>query len=248
MAPTVDLESVRAAFYQGVEDARKGVGLLVSGFNDLVHAVNKHLWLLGAAGVLWIRHKLEQVRDAAQKLVEKARHMIDHSTPIVSLILTSFDWISQVQKPASDAAARIPVTTDNLVYWSGGAAQAYTNKTGPQKDAASDVVAKADFISTWLFSIAQTNVDYVVKMAEIVSLLANKITQAAVDAASVFGVIEAINAVAGAAGDIVERGLNTLFGIASRLVALLKNVRDASSSINNHEKLPGGAWPQAVAG
>jgi hypothetical protein len=221
--------------------------MIVSGFNDLVRAVNKHLWILGAAGILWIKHKLEQVRDSAQKLIDKARYMIEHSTPILSLILTSFDWISQVQRPASDVAARLPVATDNLVYWSGGAADAYNNKLGPQKDAASDVVLKADFISAWLFSIAQTNVDYVVKMAEVVSLLAGKITQAAVDAGSVFGVIEAINAVASAAGDIVERGLNTLFGIASRLVALLKNVRDASASINNHEKLPGGAWPQAVA-
>ena len=47
----------------------------------------------------------------------------------------------------------------------------------------------------------------------------------------------------------MEKALNQLFGIATRVVDLLKNARDASASINNVEKLvgpPAGTWPQAV--
>ncbi|GGQ83126.1 hypothetical protein [Couchioplanes azureus] len=222
---------------------------IIDGFNRLVGEINEKRWLLGGAVLLWVKEKLEGAQEGLRKIVEKAQYVVEHSTPVVSLILTSFDWLNQVQKPASGAAGRVPVKGDKLVYWKGQAADAYNAKLSFQQAAASDMATKADFISTWLFTIAKANVDYAVKMGEYVSLIAGAITQAAVDAASVFGIIEAINAVADAAGDLVEKALNQLFNIANRVVDLLKNARDATASINNVEKLSGppvGTWPQAV--
>lgn len=247
--PGVTPESITSQFDSALESARKGITDCINGFNRLVGEVKDKLWLLGGAVALWIKHKLDGAREGIKKLIDKAQYMIQHSTPVVSLILTSFDWLSQVQKPSSAAAGRVPLKGDGLLYWKGEAADAYGARLPFQQSAASDMATKADFISTWLFTIAKANVEYAVKMAENISMLAGEITQAAVDAASVFGVIEAINAVAGATGQIVENALNTLFGIATRVVDLLKNARDASASINNVEKLvgpPAGSWPQAV--
>jgi len=247
--PAITPESITQQFNASIEQTRTGIDQIITGFNNLVDEVRGKAWLLGGAVMLWIKSKLDDVREAVRKLIDKANYMIEHSTPIVSLILTSFDWLTDVQHPASAAAGRVPVKDDKLVYWKGEASDAYNNELPFQQGAANDMAAKADFISTWLFTIAKANVDYAVKMAENISMLAGEITQAAVDAASVFGVIEAINACAGAAGALVENALNTLFGIANRVVDLLKNARDASASINNVEKLagpPSGTWPQAV--
>ena len=247
--PGITPEALTAEFNRSIEQARTGVQQIIDGFNNLVEEIRSKAWLLGAGAMLWVKHKLDDARAGLQTIVDKARYLIDHSTPVVSLILTSFDWLSQVQKPASTAAGRVPVKRDKLIYWKGEAAEAYNAKIPFQQAAASDMATKADFISTWLFTIAKTNVEYAVKTAEYISLIAGAVTQAAVDAASVFGIIEAINAVADAAGALVEKALNQLFGIATRVVDLLKNARDASASINNVEKLvgpPAGTWPQAV--
>jgi hypothetical protein len=247
--PAITPEALTAEFRRAVEQSRNGVQQIIDGFNQLVGEINDKRWLLGAAVLLWIKHKLDGAREGLQKIIEKAQYLVDHSTPVVSLILTSFDWLNQVQKPASAAAGRVPVKGDKLVYWKGEAADAYNAKIPFQQAAAGDMATKADFISTWLFTVAKANVDYAVKMGEYISLIVGAVSQAAVDAASVFGIIEAINAVADAAGALVEKALNQLFSIASRVVDLLKNARDATASINNVEKLvgpPAGTWPRAV--
>jgi hypothetical protein len=247
--PAITPEALTAEFRRAIEQTRTGIQQIIDGFNTLVDEVNDKRWLLGAAVLLWIKEKLDGARDGLQTIIDKARYLVEHSTPVVSLILTSFDWLNHVQQPASAAAGRIPVKGDKLVYWKGPAAEAYQAKIGFQQAAAADMAGKADFISTWLFTIAKANVDYAVKMGEYIALIVGAVTQAAIDAASVFGIIEAINAVADAAGTLVEKALNQLFGIANRVVDLLKNARDAAASINNVEKLagpPAGTWPQAV--
>lgn len=247
--PGITPEGLTSEFSRSIDQVKTGIQQIIDGFNKLVGEISGKAWLLGAGAMLWIKHKLDDARTGLQTIVDKARYLIDHSTPVVSLILTSFDWLSQVQHPASAAAGRVPVKGDKLVYWKGEAADAYNGKIPFQQAAAGDMATKADFISTWLFTIAKANVEYAVKTAEYISLIAGAITQAAADAASVFGIIEAINAVADAAGALVEKALNQLFSIATRVVDLLKNARDASASINNVEKLVGppvGTWPQAV--
>ncbi|MFI7598999.1 hypothetical protein [Actinoplanes sp. NPDC049681] len=247
--PAITPEGLTQEFRTAIDKARSGIELIIDGFNKIVDEVSSKRWLLGAAVLLWVKEKLDGAREGLQKIIDKARYLVEHSTPVVSLILTSFDWLAQVQRPASAAAGRIPVKGDKLIYWKGAAADAYSAKIPFQQAAASDMATKADFISTWLFTIAKANVEYAVKMGEYIALIAGAVTQAAVDAESVFGIIEAINAVASAAGAVVDKAINQLFSIATRVVDLLKNARDASASINNLEKLAGppvGTWPQAV--
>lgn len=251
MAPEAGVtpEGITGDFNDAIDTVRDGVEKAVDSFEKLVDEINGKAWLIGPALMLWIKNKLDDVRENAKKLIEKAQYLLEHSTPVLSLIITSFKWLEVGQNPASSIAGTIPVKGDMLVYWKGEAADAYNNKLPFQQGAASDMATKSDFISTWLFTIVKANVEYATKVAENISLVAGAIAQAAVDAASVFGVIEAINAVAGAVGGIVENALNLLFGIANRVVDLLKNARDASASINNVEKLagpPAGTWPQAV--
>lgn len=247
--PGITPDALTAEFRRSIDQVSVGVRQIIDGYNQLIEEIRDKRWLLGGPALLWIKGRITEVHTHLQKIVAKAEYLIEHSTPVVSLIITSFDWLDQVQKPASAVAGRVPVKDDKLVYWKGEAAEAYAGKLPFQQAAATDMATKADFISTWLFTLAKANIEYAVKTAEYVSLVAGTIAQAAVDAASVFGIIEAINAVADAVGDIVEKALNQLFGIATRVVDLLKNARDATASINNIEKLagpPAGTWPQAV--
>jgi len=246
--PGITPEALTAEFNRSIEQARTGVQQIIDGFNNLVEEIRGKAWLLGAGAILWIKHKLDDARAGLQKIVDKAQYLIDHSTPVVSLILTSFDWLSQVQKPASTAAGKVPVKRDKLVYWKGEAADAYNAKIPFQQAAASDMATKADFISTWLFTIAKGNVEYAVKAAENISMLAGELTQAAVDAGGVLTILEAVNTLAGAVGSLVENALNMLFDIANQVVDALQKMRDVNASMGNKAAMtgPGGTWPQAV--
>ncbi|GAA0798660.1 hypothetical protein [Spirilliplanes yamanashiensis] len=254
MAPpqAAEIDEARELFDRAVAEVRAGVGLVVDNFTRLVDNLNDHRWLVAAGGLLtvagweWAKGKIDELRAGVVELLDKAQYALDHSTPIISLILTSFDWVSGVYGPASDIAGRVPVKADHLLYWKGEAADAYAAKLSAQAAAAGDVAAKADAVSTWLFTVVKANVEYLVTMGGYISILAGDLAAAAIDAASVAGFLEAIGKCGSMLGRVIEKGLNDLMNLSKRLVDQLKNVRDIEAMVTGKEKMPGGHWPQAV--
>lgn len=247
--PGVSPEGMTSEFQKAVNTIKECIERVKDEFSKLVGNIKKWAWMLGAPVVWWIKNKLDDVRNGAEKLLEKAQYLVEHAGGVPSLILMAFRWLTVVQKPASSIGGQIPVSEDMLVYWEGQASDLYNKKAGFQQNAANDMATKADFISGWLFTIAKANVEYAVKLSENISMLVGQIAQAAVDAAGVFTVLEAVNALADAVGSLVENALNMLFNIANNLVDALKNMRDANASIDNLSNLsgpPAGTWPQAV--
>ncbi|RKF27532.1 hypothetical protein D7I43_10840 [Micromonospora globbae] len=245
---TPDLE-YGEPFNKAFDQIRPAIETCVDKFNEIVEQVNGHRWLLGPAGLWWVKHHLDNVRNRLDEVLDRVDHALEHQLPVLSLINISFRWVNDVKTPVSDLSF---VTTEpaneNLAKWNGDAASAYHAKAAKQKAAVDETVLKAEFISQWLFKIAKANVDYVVELAKIVTALAGKLAQAAVDAASLVDLLWAVDALAESIGDLVTAGLDTLLTIGQRFVDALGNVRDIATQVGDYSKLPGGRWPEAVRG
>ncbi|MFK3985255.1 hypothetical protein ACI2K4_33385 [Micromonospora sp. NPDC050397] len=249
MAPPGDEAEYTGPFNTAFDQIREGAQKAVDAFNDLVAKVNRWAWLIGPAALWWIKHNLDAIRDALDKVLEKVRYAIEHQLPVLSLISISFRWVGEVKTPVSELsfAATEPADED-LVKWTGDAAAAYTRKSTQQKAAIDESVLKAEFISQWLFKIAKANVDFAAELAKIVTGLANKIVEAAAEAGGVITLPLVIETLGNSVGTLVEEGLNILITVGQRFVDALGNVRDLATQVGDHSKLPGGNWPQAVRG
>lgn len=236
-------------FNAAFDEIRRGVRTAIEGFNDIVATVQKWAWTLGLATMWWVKNSLDKARDALNTIIEKVNHAFDHQLPVLSLISTSFGWIREVKTPVSELSfATTEPRNENLAKWTGDAASSYNAKAGKQKAAVDEAVVKAEFISQWLFKIAKANVDFAVSLAKIVTDVAGKMTQAAVDATTVIDIPWAIDALADSVGTLVKEGLNTLISIGQRFVEAVGNVRDLATQVGDHSKLPAGRWPEAVRG
>jgi hypothetical protein len=235
-------------FNDAFDKISEAIGKAVDGFNTLVGRVNDNRWLLGPT-LPWIGDNLDRVRDVLTEIIALAQRAYEHQLPVLALIHQSFHWVDQVKRPLSElSTATTTPDSHNLWYWTGAASSAYTAKAAEQRAAVDETVAKAEFISQWLFRIATANVDYAVQLAKVVTELAGQLVHAVVAAGTVFDIPWAIDTLAEMVGTIVTESLNTLLGIAQRFVDALGNVRDIASQTGDHSKLPGGAWPEAVRG
>ncbi|HCT77008.1 MAG TPA: hypothetical protein DGT23_10545 [Micromonosporaceae bacterium] len=244
-SPSEYTEPFNKAFTQ----MNEGIKNCVDGFNALVNKVKKWAWLLGAAALLWIKNSLDKARKALEDIMAKLKYALEHQTPVISLMIISFDWIYKVKTPVSELSFTCtkPVN-ENLTKWTGDAASSYNTKATQQKGAVDDCVAKAEYISQWLFKVAKGNVEFATELAKIITGLAGKFAQALVDASGVVTIPWAIDTLGEAVGDLVTSGLNILLEVGNRLVDALGAVRDLAGAAGDHSKLPGGKWPEAVKG
>jgi hypothetical protein len=249
MAPPVGDVEYTTPFNTAFQQIQEGAKKAVDAFNDLVDKVNHWSWLLGGAALLWIKHNLDKVRSALRQVLDKVKYALQHQTPVLSLIDVSFRWVREVKTPVSELSfAATEPADEELVTWTGDAATAYNRKATQQKGGVDESVAKAEFISQWLFKIAKANVDFAAELAKIVTSLAGKIVQAVADAAGVITLPLVVDTLGKAVGDVVTAGLDTLISVTQRFVDALGNVRDLATQVGDHSKLPGGRWPEAVRG
>jgi hypothetical protein len=242
--PELDL---RAPFNEAFRQIGHGVDQCVDRFNEIVENVRTWFWTVPPPVLLWVRERLRVCRDMVETVIERARYALDHQVPVLTLITASFDWLLHVRQPVSDIAAGVERTSDEKFRtWSGDAARSYWAKAGMQRAAAEEVVGKADFMSAWLFGIAQANVDYAVELARVVTQFVARLTEAVIEVGSVVGIPWALESLSEALGELVRAGLDNLFGIAERFVDAIGNVRDVYAQLTDHSKLPGGRWPGAV--
>jgi hypothetical protein len=226
-----------------------GVELAIATFNDIVDQVRRWFWSVAPPVLLWVRRRLGEVREALREVVDRVERAAEHQAPVLALISTSFAWLEQVRMPVSGCVSAIAEPADDrFVAWTGDAATAYATKVDRQLAAAAEVAERADFISRWLFDIARANVDYAIELARIVTALAGKLVEAAIEIGTVIDIPWAIEALSEATGDLVRAGLDNLLRIGERFVDAIGNVRDVQAKLSDHSRLPGGHWPQAVHG
>lgn len=246
MPPPPDIQYA-APLNDAFQQISDGMDTIVAKFSQTIDNVNRVRWMLGITAQWWISHRLGEVRDELNKIIEVVEYAAEHQLPVLSLISTSFNWVHDVKTPISDLSFQTTEpANENMYKWSGDAATAYNTKAGGQKAAVDETVVKAEFISQWLFAIAKENVDYAAGLATIVTDLAGDFTQAAANTATVIGIPWAIDTLAESTGKLVTAGLNNLIDIGQRFIDAVGDVRDIATQVGDHTRLPDGAWPQAV--
>jgi len=247
--PPTGADELTGPFNTAFEQITQGFHDAVEAYNKIVHTVNHWSWAFGLAAGWWIKHGLDQVRAGLETVQEKVAYAVDHQIPVLSLINTSFSWISAAKTPISELSFQTTEPRDeNMAKWTGDAASSYNGKATKQKAAVDEAVTKSEFISQWLFKIAKSNVDFVVALAKIVNDIAGKLVQAAVDATTVIDIPWAIDKLSDSIGTLVKGLLDTIAQVGQRFVEALGNVRDIATQVGDHSKLPGGNWPEAVRG
>jgi hypothetical protein len=236
-------------------------------FNELVDRFNDH-WT-GPVG--WWRRSvsskdeheegkraIEQVRIDLEEtpfpeetgggsILDVADRVINKHTPVLSLFLTSIDWVDKSESPTSDVSADIfaPADGRNLEDWDDKARNAYNDIVAQQKESTTAAKDVASFMSAWLAGIADDNVGYVVFLLNQLAKIANKIISALVALADSFGVFTLLE-LAELVGQFVEDAINVLGETARRISSALVRVIDAEGVLNDHSFFPDGKWPVAV--
>jgi hypothetical protein len=248
-------------FREAMDQVRSGVELVVTTFNSFVETVNDRLNYLKGASlltpitpwpsgiVLFIEYFMGQIRTTVNRAIEMVTDSMERSTPVLSLMRSSFEWITEVQTPLSDLSATVTEPRDlNMYHWSGGAASAYRDKATDQRAAVDQCSHLAAGMSEWLFSIAESNVSYAVELAGMLTDMAGKLTAALGEAATIAGLPWAVEQVSQALSALVTAVQNNLLEIGNRLVEAVGNIRELTSMMGDHRSLPGGKWPEATAG
>lgn len=242
--PTMLLQDFNRAFQQVSEalpKARKHFGEITGHlkFNPI---------MLSPAAALGVKRCVKTIGDALDKVEQLAKYAVSHQTPVVSLIVQSFNWVTDVKAPMSTMSGQAADWTvnENLRNWTGKAADTYRDKAARQGEAMASVTGKADFISKWLFAIVRSNVDFMAKLAEIATAFAGKVVEVSINATGGITLPVSVVSLAKAIGEVVTKGMDALIEIGKRFVAALGDALDIESDKADQKVLPGGAWPQAV--
>jgi len=259
MSASLTAPSGSAADYTGpfdkfVKEIEDGFHKAQDKYNEIIDNLNswKIRIVLGGLGpaVVWmIKNALQNLAEGLQRLAKFVEEVLKHHTPIVSLMVQSFAWTDKIKGPNSNLSLETTKpASDNLYNWTGAASSAYKDKAGIMKAAVDEITTRSEFMSKWLFTVTKTNVEYVKKLAEIITFVVGKLVDAAAKAGSVIGIPLLGQTIGDAAGGITEKSLNVLLQMGVNLVAALGDVRDVSGAIQDNTKLPNGAWPQVVRG
>jgi hypothetical protein len=236
---------------QAFESSVKAVNTARSKFNECSDNISdwKVAAVLGPAVTYLAKKKLDEIDEKFKKLVKLVETALQHQTPVISLINQSFNWLHSVQTPMSEMSAPAITPRDqNFEYWRAPAGFAYRTKATAQQNAINGITDSAKFISEWLFEIAQTNVDYLVELADFGAKMAGELAQAAAETATIIDIPWAISTAANLIGSITENAIKRLIDVVDRFVKALGKVREIEAQIGDHSKFPGGKWPEAVIG
>jgi hypothetical protein len=257
VAPSGTAADYTGPFDKFVKEIEDGFHKAVAKYHEIIDNLNSwHIQLalmaLGGSGaaIIWlIKRSLQKLAEGLQRLAKFVQEVLKHHTPIVSLIVQSFEWTNKIKGPNSNLSLKcVQYDSDNMFNWTGAAATAYNNKAAIMKAAVDEITTRAEFMSKWLFTVTKTNVEYVKKLAEIITFLIGKLVDAAAKAGSVIGLPLLGQTIGDAAGGLTEKSLNVLIQMGVNLVTALGDVRDVSGAIQDNTRLPNGSWPQVVRG
>ena len=234
------------AFENGFRQMNEGIQIVIDRLEGVVRYIYDHRFQF-APVLLLVKKHLAVLAEGVGRLVKLVQYVVDHHVPVLSLIVQSFRWVTQVQTPVSDLSAKVKEPRNpDLAHWSGAGASVYQQKIGAQKDAIDAATRKAAFISEWLMRIATANVTYVVKLAQTVVDVGAKFLVVTVEGATVVGIAFAMDRLAEAVEKAIAEGVKHLVGLGEEFMAVVANVRDIVSEVGDHTVLSEGRWPQAV--
>ncbi len=242
------------ALIQALNDAfrlaAEAVNLLIDNFNKGVHNINTNPLIYLAPDFFGgLDRALNELRDYVDKFARVMLGFLEHHAPVIALIQTSFDWLTVMQKPVSDIAARAGDQSENKYFgqWTGPAATYYNSQVLARQQKALDQFApKAEAISKWLIQVAQTNIKLLNTYADRIGNFVAKAVSALISAGTIIGALEAIGDAAEICGDLVASAVTVFGDSVEYYTNTVAFMRDMVSTRTNNPAFPKGAWPQAV--
>lgn len=243
------------ALIQALNDAFRLAGeavkLLIDNFNKGVHNLNTNPLIYLAPDFFGdLEDALNKLRDHIDKFAKAMLEFLKHQAPVIALIQASFDWLTAMQKPVSDIAARAGDQSGNKSFgqWTGPAATYYnTHVLARQQKALDQLFPKAEAISKWLTQVAQANIKFLNTYAKRIGEIAANAVSALISASTIIGFLEAIGDASELCGNLVSSAV-TVFGDSVEYYSnTIGFMRDMLSTRTSNGAFPEQAWPQAVS-
>lgn len=252
MAPRDPEQDLRQAFrnvdkqwdrlvdsYNRIVDAIEGLGLPASPLRELAS--------------YYLKDPMRTLHAELAKASETIRQIVDHDTPIVSLVRASGSWYAieraaaQVHRDADPATRGDP--NDDLGDWHGRAATGYHARVRNQVAAVSQVASLAGYAGGWLDAVATANLAFLAKISDLIGDAAKLAAAIAVDIAEVVGIPAAAGKIGELCGALVGRLVpDAAFATLDQMLSNVTSEHDLAHAQNQRELVLGGAWPQAVRG
>ncbi|MFJ5984526.1 hypothetical protein [Lentzea sp. NPDC092896] len=230
--------------------AAEAVNLLIDNFNKGVHNINTNPLIYLAPDFFGgLDRALNELRDYVDKFARVMLGFLKHSAPVIALIQASFDWLTVMQKPVSDIAARAGDQSDNKSFgqWTGPAATYYNSQVlARQQKALDQLFPKAEAISKWLTQVAQANIKFLNTYAKRIGDLAANAVSALISAGTIVGALEAIGDAAELCGNLVASAVTVFGDSVEYYTNSVGFMRDMLSARTSNGAFPSEAWPQAV--
>jgi phage-related protein len=179
--------------------------------------------------------------------------IIEGSVPILSLINAAFRWVTEVTPVVSCLAGLTQQSGDDkdrnsaFVFWTGASRDVYNQGLWNQKVALESTGNTCDRIGSWLIDIADKNVTFIFDLIQPLKDFITDILTAVEEAATVFGVFEAIGDACRAISKLATSLYDCVKAVIKNLMSVLVNDVEAETLLNNNSAYPNGKWPQMVA-
>ncbi|WP_433530644.1 hypothetical protein ACQPYA_00380 [Micromonospora sp. CA-263727] len=254
MAPGTDSATAERTLQEAIDKLTTEVDRLDPEYRGLINAINSALrtasFVSPLGAFLFSRKVQSEVDRLHGKLSEMATEIgkfLAASTPVFSLINRGFGWTEQVLPKVSGAVgvAR-DIRPNALHHWGGEAGRAYMEKRWGQEKGLQGTTNVVKDVGPWLVGVAALNAKFLADITQPVIDLVEAIIEAAIEIATVFGVLEAIDTVAAAIADCIGAVLEILKEATKHMFDSLSMLAEARVILNNNDLFPAGQWPQAV--
>ncbi|MFD5829055.1 hypothetical protein [Lentzea sp. NPDC060358] len=246
--------SYRPALIEALNDAFRLAGeaveLLVDNFDKGIHNINTNPLVRLAPDLFGrLEQAVDELREYVDAFVKVMLGFLKHHAPVVALVQAGFDWLTVMQKPVSDMAARAGDQSGNKNFgqWTGPAAQHYHAQVLARQQKALDQFApKAEAVSKWLVQIAQTNIKLLNTYADRIGNFVAKAVSAVVSAGTIIGALEAIGDAAEICGELIASAVTVFGDSVEHYTTVVASMREMYSTRTSNSAFPDECWPRAV--
>lgn len=257
MAPGNAIEQAKGEFQNKTDELDAKRGEVENKWNEAVRKVNSALDDVGwfTDNIWFLNDDVDRLRELTNECSKRLQELLNDivkvvrgSVPVLSLFDAAVRWSNDIQQPVSSSSGIVSQpAVFSLRQWEGTAKDAYYINVLPMQGKAVDgITTTSTGVSKWLADVASKNLNFMLELITPVAELLNSIVAAAVAAASVAGLLEAIGKAADAIGKAVEKILLIIKDTAKKVGETMKMAVDALTIANDNGPFPGGRWPDSV--
>ncbi|BCJ59186.1 hypothetical protein [Micromonospora endophytica] len=255
MAPGADQAAAENTLQSAVTKLTTEVDRIDPETQKLINAINSALrtasFVTPIGAYLFakkVQSSLDGLFDKLRELAQEIRKFLSASTPVFSLLHKGFLWTEQVLPQVSGAVGTArDIRPNGLHAWGGEAGRAYMEKRWGQEKGLQGTTNVVKDIGQWLIDVAALNAKFLVDITDPVIDVIEAIIEAAIEIATVFGILEAIDTVAAAIADSIGAVLKMVQEATKHMFDSMSKLSEARGILNNNDFFPGGSWPQAVS-